>query len=239
MNLYTIHILFLGIAFFQTLFIFVQWLFFRREEYLFYIAYITAIIFFILFRINDALPHPAVTIPEWLRRITYQPLGIFSYWMYLCFARSFLNLKNTQPRVYTYVSRMETVMLVFIAVCIVLAPFRLQTEYLALLYFVGYIVMLYFCIPAFVLMLRQKDILNNFLVFGCFFYVAGGFSGMVFNYALNKFSSNNLSVFFGVEIGILLELLLLNTGFMLKNRILQHQVLGGQSKILSERKMDW
>ena len=239
MSLYTLHSLFLGIAFFQTLFIFVQWLFFRREEYLFYIAYITAIIFFILFRINDALPHPAVTLPEWLRRITYQPLGIFSYWMYLCFARSFLNLKNTQPRVYTYVSRLETVMLVFIAVCIVLAPFRLQTEYLALLYFIGYIAMLFFCIPSFVLMLRQKDILNNFLVFGCFFYVAGGFSGMVFNYALNKFGSNNLNVFFGVEIGILLELLLLNTGFMLKNRILQHQVLGGQSKILSERKMDW
>jgi 7TM diverse intracellular signalling len=234
----TLHFLFLGIAFFQTLFIFIQWIFFRREEYLLYIAYINAIIFFILFRINDALPDPFVSLPVWLKRLTYQPLGIFSYWMYLCFARSFLNLKNSQPDVNNYIRRLEYVMVGFMIGCIVLIPFNISTEHLAVIYFIGYILMLLFSIPAFVLMLRQKDLLNNFLVIGCLLYVAGGFTGMLFNYFLNKFSSNNLNVFFGVEIGILLELLLLNTGFLLKNRILQQQVLKGQSKILNDQKTE-
>jgi hypothetical protein len=41
-------------------------------------------------------------------------------------------------------------------------------------------------------------------------------------------------VLLGVEIGILAELLLLNTGFVLKNRILQLQVIQGQQKLLDQ-----
>ena len=44
----------------------------------------------------------------------------------------------------------------------------------------------------------------------------------------------NASILLGMEIGILAELLLLNTGFVLKNRILQQQVIQGQQKLLDQ-----
>ena len=44
----------------------------------------------------------------------------------------------------------------------------------------------------------------------------------------------NAGILLGMEIGILAELLLLNTGFVLKNRILQQQVIQGQQKLLDQ-----
>jgi hypothetical protein len=90
-------------------------------------------------------------------------------------------------------------------------------------------------IPIFILLVKQKYILNYFLLIGSLLYILGGTIGMVFNFIINDFSGTDLRVFFGIEIGILLELLLLNTGFMLKNKLLEQQVSKGQIKILRER----
>ena len=91
--------------------------------------------------------------------------------------------------------------------------------------------MLLVCVPLFVVMLQQRNVLNNFLVLGCICYVAGGFTGMLLNYLWYGFESKTTAVFVGVEVGILAELLLLNTGFMLKNRILAQQVEQAQQEM--------
>jgi hypothetical protein len=232
MNTFTLHILFLGIASFQALFMLIQWFFFKRKEYIFYIAYIISSIVFILCRINESSVPQLMVLPHWVNKVTYQPLGIFSYWMYLCFARSFLNVKKKQTKVYEYTFWLQGLFIGFMMLSFLLMPFEIDKKNLALVYLAGYIPMLLLSIPMFILMLRQKDMLNNFLVLGCFFYVAGGFTGMILNYTLNSFEGKKINIFFAVEIGILAELLLLNTGFLLKNKIMQQQALKGQQKIM-------
>jgi hypothetical protein len=234
-NSLTLHILFLGVAFFQILFIFIQWIFFKRNEYLFYIAYIASVILFILFRINETNNHQYLLLPEKLRRISYQPLGIFSYWMYLCFAIKFLNLEIVNSQLYKYMKLVEKSLIIFILFCVILIPFEINKSLLSKLYLTGYSILLVLSIPIFLLLLRQKYILHYFLIFGCLLYVLGGTIGMLFNFMINSFNGTDLRVFYGIEIGILGELLLLNTGFMLKNRILDQQVSKGQIKLLREQ----
>ncbi len=235
MNSLTLHILFLGVAFFQILFIFIQWIFFKRNEDLFYIAYIASVILFILFRINETYNHQYLLLPEKLRRISYQPLGIFSYWMYLCFAIKFLNLEIVNSQLYKYIKLVEKSLIIFILFCVILIPFEINKSLLSRLYLTGYSILLVLSIPIFILLVKQKYILNYFLLIGSLLYILGGTIGMVFNFIINDFSGTDLRVFFGIEIGILLELLLLNTGFMLKNKLLEQQVSKGQIKILRER----
>ena len=201
MSIITIHILFLGIAFFQSIFIFVQWLFFRRREYLYYIAYIVSVIFFIYFRINKKIDSNWFYVPHWIEIITYQPLGIFGYWMYLRFAREFLNIKKTNPNLHVIINILEYVMIFFIIMFVALIPFHLNDINISRFYLVGYISLLAFAIPIFLIILREKDVLNIFLVAGCLLYVTGGCVGMAFNYFLNNFNGSNTIVFLGLEIG--------------------------------------
>ncbi len=129
----------------------------------------------------------------------------------------------------------EKSLIIFILFCVILIPFEINKSLLSKLYLTGYSILLVLSIPIFLLLLRQKYILHYFLIFGCLLYVLGGTIGMLFNFMINSFNGTDLRVFYGIEIGILGELLLLNTGFMLKNRILDQQVSKGQIKLLREQ----
>lgn len=232
------HILFLGIAFFQMLFMGIQWAVFRRREYLFYIAYIFCASLYALFRVHAATGLLHINIHPLLAELLNQPLAILSYWMYVCFAREFLNLKKLQPRVYAYSRLVEMVFVVFILGKGFSIPFNLPYSTTVYIYLVSTMLMLVFAIPMIVLMLRQKNVLNNFLVMGSLCYVAGGVTGMVLGVFLPGMGKNNINVLYGIETGVLAELLLLNTGFMLKNKILQQQVIRGQQQIMEQLMKD-
>lgn len=234
MKALTPHIIFIGIACLQVVFMLTQWFIYKRNEYLLYIAYVLSIVLFVLCRVNEAFTPPSFAMPDWLSKLSYQPLGIFSYWMYLKFARSFLSLKRTQPKVFKYTKWLEWLFVFFILMVLALNFFNIPKGFFAIIYFTFYIAMLLLSIPMFVLMLMQKNLLNNFLVFGCLCYVLGGFVGTFVNSTTNSLQNKNLYVFLCIEVGIVLELLLLNTGFMLKNRILQQQALKGQQKIMQQ-----
>jgi hypothetical protein len=231
----TWHILFLGIAFFQMIFMLVQWVLFRRKEYLFYIAYILFAGSCIMFRVNAADGFLNVQLPKWLQELLRQPLAILSYYMYLLFARYFLSLKTVQPKVYRYSRVIEVVFVAYFITIICSIPFQIPYQVSGIVYKTMIIIVLCFVIPMAVLMLRQKDVLNNFLVVGSLCYIGGGVISMLLFLLMPPSSvHSNLTVLMGLEIGVLIELLLLNTGFALKNRILQQQVIKGQQKIMQQ-----
>lgn len=226
-----IHLVFLGVILFQALFILVQWFFFRRKEHLYYIAYIVSIGLFILCRVLTVTSPPIVEMPVWMQQLSYQPLGMFSYWMYLRFARTFLNIKASQPMVHKLLQPLELVLVGFMILCLLLLILGVNIAAVKQYMLACYLVMVVLVIPVFVVMLRQRNILNNFLVIGCICYVSGGFTGMLLNYLWYGYETKSTVVFLGVEAGILTELLLLNTGFMLKNRILAQQVEQAKQKL--------
>jgi hypothetical protein len=230
----TWHILFIGIAFFQLLFMGVQWVLFRRKEYLFYIGYIFFACAYILFRVNNATGFLGLHLHPWVQEFLDQPLAVLSYYMYLLFTRHFLSLKTLQPKVYRYSLIIEAIFIVFLLGKLGSIPFNLPHTVSAYVYMVSVLVMAAFVVPMIVLMLKQKNILNNFLVWGSAFYIGGGVIGMLSAMLMLNLGKNSLTVLLGVEIGILAELLLLNTGFALKNRILQQQVIQGQQKMMEQ-----
>lgn len=228
------HILFLGIAFFQMLFMGIQWAVFRRREYIFYIAYIFCVSLYALLRVHAATGILEIQLHPWLAELLNQPLAIVSYWLYVCFARTFLNLKNMQPGAYRYSRVVEALFVIFILGKSFSIPFNLPYTAAVYIYMVSTLLMVSFAIPMIVQMLRQKNVLNNFLVTGSLCYVAGGLTGMFMGIFLPGMGKNNINVLYGIEIGVLAELLLLNTGFMLKNKILQQQVIKGQQQIMQQ-----
>ena len=44
----------------------------------------------------------------------------------------------------------------------------------------------------------------------------------------------NLLVYAGIEVGVFIEMILLNIGFLLKNKILNQQVIKAQAKIIKQ-----
>ncbi len=228
------HILFLGIAFFQLLFMGVQWFLFGRKEYLYYIGYIFFASLYILFRVHAATGLLGITVHPWLEEWLDQPMAILSYYMYLLFTRHFLSLKYLQPKVYRYSLAVEIIFLVFIIGKSLSIPFGLSYQVSAYLYMGAVIFMAAPVVPMVILMLKQKNVLNNFLVLGSVCYIGGGVSGVLAAVLQPGGESGNLAILLGVEVGILAELLLLNTGFVLKNKILQQQVIQGQQKLLDQ-----
>jgi 7TM diverse intracellular signalling len=228
------HFLMLGIAFFQMLFMIIQWFVFKRREYFFYIAYIFSASLYILFRVNDATHFLNITLPPMLDELLDQPLVVLSYWMYVRFGKYFLNLSKLQPSVFKYSRILEIFFAVFIIAKCISIPFGISNMLSSTIYTIAVSIMTIVSVPMFVLMLKQKNLLNNFLVMGSLFYVVGGVVGMYVSISLPNIGKGNHMVFLGLEIGVLAELLLLNTGFMLKNKILQQQVIQGQQKILDQ-----
>jgi hypothetical protein len=212
----------------------VQWLLFRRREYLFYIGYIFFACVYILFRINSATDFLGLRLHRWVQELLDQPIAVLSYYMYLLFTRHFLSLQTLQPKAYRYSLVIETIFVVFLIGKMVSIPMGLSHTVSAYSYMFSVLIMAAFVVPMIVLMLRQKNILNNFLVMGSAFYIGGGVVGMISAMLLPNKGENSLTILLGVEIGILAELLLLNTGFVLKNRILQQQVIHGQQKIMEQ-----
>jgi 7TM diverse intracellular signalling len=228
------HLLILGVASFQILFMLIQWAVFRRREYFFYIAYILSASVCILFRVNEATGLLGVTFPKWINEIMNQPLAICSYWMYVLFGRYFLNIPKLQPKVYKLSRKLEVMFAAFIILKCISIPFNLSYQASAIIYLIAVLIMATAAVPMFVLMLKQKNMLNNFLVLGSLLYVAGGVIGVIIGAMLHNRGEGNQYVYLGLEIGVLLELLLLNTGFALKNKILQQQVMQGQQKIIDK-----
>lgn len=230
----TWHILFIGIAFFQLLFMTVQGLMFRRKEYLFYITYIFFACLYIFFRVDTVAGISGFRLHPWMNELLDQPVAVLSYYMYLLFTRHFLNLKTLQPKVYKYSQVIEVVFIVFLVVKMASIPLQLPHRLSAYTYMAVVLLAAALVVPMVILMLRQRNILNNFLVLGSVCYIGGGVAGMLAALFLPDTGKNNLLVLVGMESGILAELLLLNTGFALKNKILQQQVIQGQQKIMEQ-----
>lgn len=232
------HILFLGIAFFQMLFMGIQWAVFRRKEYVFYISYIASVSLYILFRLQSATGLMDLQWHPYLLELFDQPMIVFSYWMYVSFAETFLNVKKNNPAVYRYSRLLRMIFLLFVCIKSISIPLNFSEAFKANSYAVAAVIMLCFAVPLVVSLIRRKDILNNFLLWGSLSFITGGIAGLICSLLMPAYGKSNTVILLGVEIGVLVELLLLNTGFMLKNKILQQQVIRGQQQIMEQLMKD-
>ena len=187
---------------------------------------------FIALRVNNVIQIlPFKLSPLW-NEVTDQPLIVFAIWMYIRFGYHFLNLKQLQPKVYVYATRLEYGFAGYFFIKFLLIPLKLNYYTSSLIYLIVTVILVTLAIFVIVGLLRQKNLLNNFLVSGSLCITLGGGSGPILGIFLPNMGEGSLLVYYPFEVAVLIELFLLNTGFAMKNKILQQQVIKAQQEII-------
>ncbi|MES2774930.1 MAG: 7TM diverse intracellular signaling domain-containing protein [Bacteroidota bacterium] len=229
-----LHLLLVGTMLYQSFFMMVQWYIHRRREYLYYVAYILSCSFFLIFRLDKTLGFLPFHITGAWDEMIDRPLIIFALWMYIRFGQFFLQLKELQPKVYGYAVKLEWVFAGFVALTILLIPLKLPGLLASIIYLAAVLLLALLGGVVIFRLLRQKNLLNNYLVLGSLCITVGGVAGPIIALFLPQMGDGGLVVYTGLEIGILIELLLLNTGLVVKNKMMQQQVINTQQLLIAE-----
>lgn len=211
---------------------FCQWMLFKRKDYLYYMLYVFTCGLFIAFRVNNAIQIFPFKLSPILNNLTDQPLACFAIWMYIRFSYHFLNLKQLQPKVYTAAKRLEYGFSIFVGVKIITLPLKLSYYTSSVIYLLVIGILVSLATILIIRLLKQKNLLNNFLVSGSLCITIGGGLGPIMALFLPNMGEGNLIIYYPFEITILIEFILLTTGFSLKNKILQQQVIKAQQEII-------
>src|SRR5687768_868039 len=100
--------IFVAIVVFQVAYIFLQWLYLKRVEYLYYIAYMLASVWYALSEFEALFSRPLFShiLPDYHFYVRHL-LPMITLFLYYRFARTFLNLPITRPVLNMWVERME------------------------------------------------------------------------------------------------------------------------------------
>lgn len=226
------HILFLGICVFQLIFMLLQWILFRRPDYLYYMAYVLLCGVFIALRVNNVIQILPFKLSPFWNEITDQPIIVLAIWMYIRFGYQFLNLRQLQPKVYVAVKRLEYVFAAYLVIKLFLLPLQLNNNTASIIYLLAVFIFVTMAIMVIFKLLKQKNLLNNFLVSGSLCITIGGGIGPILGLFLPNMGQGSLLIYYSLEIALVIEFLLLTTGFAMKNKILQQQVIKAQQKII-------
>lgn len=220
--------------FYQAVFMLVQWRIFLRREYLYYITYILANTAFFIFRLDKSLQFLPLHLTGVADEYLDQPLVIFAFLMYIRFGSYFLQLRETQQRVYIAAKRLELFFIGFIILKCILIPIHLPKLVSAYFYLAAVLLLTILALPVIIRLLRQKNLLNNFLVMGALCITVGGVMGPIVALFLPNMGDGKVIVHLGLEIGILLELLLLNTGLVIKGKLAQQRIINSQEYLIKQ-----
>jgi hypothetical protein len=80
-------------------------------------------------------------------------------------------------------------------------------------------------------LLMQKNLLNIFWYLAAYNTI-GCSCGLILGFFLPNMGEGSLLIYYPFELAVLIEFFLLNTGFSIKNKILQQQVIKAQQEII-------
>jgi signal transduction histidine kinase len=234
-----LHALLIGTMCYQFIFMLLQWYVFRRKDYLYYITYMGCTLLFLLIRIDANSPFLPVHISGMLEEYLDQPLIIFAFWMYVRFGYHFLDLKADQPSIYKAALRLEWVFITYVVIKCIMIPFGLSPKLSSYIYLSVTLLIGSLAAPLLYKLLRQRNLLNNFLVVGGVCVTLGGLAGTIYALCTGTLGEKGAAVYVGLELAVLIELLLLNTGLVIKNKRIQQEVIDTQRELIGQlRKTD-
>jgi sensor histidine kinase YesM len=228
------HLLFIGITFFQAIFILVQYTIYKRSEYQFYFLYILSITIYLYISLEQQIgfTHMHTSYPQ-LVRILNIPLMMFAFWMYILFGKKFIEPHYVEKiKRYVYWIERTFVSAIIVNVCII--PFHLSDNTINYIFLpLAFLVFIQGMIIFFKLYF-QKDPLNNFLLAGGFLIAVGGITGPILSLFLPNMGLGNPLIYYALEASVLCELLLLNTGLVYKTIFIQKKVNTAQQLFFEE-----
>jgi signal transduction histidine kinase len=230
--------LFIGITSFQFGFVLFQWYCFRRKEYVYYLLYILAIIiYFLLLYLSDENHYIHIVNNSWNILYIEKSISFLAYGFYVCFAQLFLNLPQLHPRLNRFVRLIEVIIFCY---CII-NPFSLlitsNFEVHAKIYSIVFtLVFIYSMFITSYFLFFQKKMLSRFLVIAGTWIFVGTFVSMVVGWHNNDPLLANPNHMLFLQLGVLMELFILNSCLVYKVKMIQDEVITSHQIAIKELK---
>jgi signal transduction histidine kinase len=229
-----LHAIIFGAIFFQVIYVFMQWLFFRRKEFINYILYVSL---FLLFLYAYYEPQLGITNffdnnKEKIKTFT-RIEGMLIFYSYVVFTRYFTDVKYLNPKIELQLKNIEKFLLIGFVSQIFFALICTNNNYREFFSWVFFIPGFFWAIKVGIRLLGLKSKLNNFIIIGSLFAITGSFTqAIIDNYSyffLNNYHTGSLIM----EIGFVMEFIFLNLGFLYKTKQLQMQQIAERDTLLN------
>ncbi|HMO61261.1 MAG TPA: histidine kinase [Ferruginibacter sp.] len=229
-----VHTLLLSIALFQAVFILIQYIIFKRKEYLYYILYILCISTYIYncLEIQINLTGYSLAYP-YLQRLLDVPMLALAFYLYVHFGSRFLDITPARKAylpVIIFKAFVLTVMVAFAA----FVPLGIDMATANVVFMVCSPFMFGVAVWILYVLYNEGGALDYFVIGGGLMIALGGISGIVVAATSRQLGIGNPAVYYPMEIAVLLELLLLNTGLIFKSRLLEKNVIQSQQQLIDE-----
>jgi signal transduction histidine kinase len=212
-------LMFEAILAFQIVYILLQWFYIRRDEYLWYVAYMLGmslygLILYELIPDIDLFGGKIINVRDTLDKV----IPILSFYFYFRFARAFIGMHECFPQLNTWIIRLEILLLCYVFTDLIWKFIGQQSQSGELLFrllscilFIGSLVL----IIAFV---KKKMRLSYFLVFGATIILLGNFGAMWMMVRQSMGLSVPFDPFLINSVAIIIDLLAFTTGLSYKAR---------------------
>jgi len=210
----------LGLLLFQVLYSLVQWYFFRRKEYLYYAAYsITVGIYFFLKYNSGADEIVRIGSFSFNELMVDKTILFIAFYFYIEFAFLFLINTSTGTRLYKTVTVIKNSMLAYaiiiFAVTVMYKDFSVSIRINFFVSAVSYLA----CMGVLYFIIKKKIILGPFLAAGSLIVALGALLSVILGYADPYSGIGNRNVIIYFQAGVILELIILNTGLVYKTKL--------------------
>jgi signal transduction histidine kinase len=214
----------IGIIFFQIIYMIMQWYFFKRKEFLYYILYLVLFVFFLY-----AFYEPQIGFTNFfggdlenIKSFT-RIEGLLIFWSYVVFTRFFTDADLQYPSLHKAMENLEHFLLLGVVLQILFLVISTNPNHKELFSWLFFIPGFFYAFYIGFRLLQYKVKLNSFIIIGSLFAISGSFvQAIVDNYAYffgNNYHSSSLIM----ELGFIFEFVFLNIGFMYKTKVLQQQ----------------
>jgi signal transduction histidine kinase len=212
--------LILGLLMFQVLYSLVQWYFFRRPEYPYYAAYSILVGLYFLLKYNssaDEMIH--IGSFSFNELLVDKSIMFIAFYCYIEFAKLFLINIVTHTRLYKVVTFVSRFMLVYAIVnFIALSATKDYSSSIKVNFILSFILYFLFMTVLF-MVIKRKIILGKFLVLGSLFMALGAILSVIFGFSTFNHALGNRDAIIFFQVGVILELICLNTGLIYKTKL--------------------
>jgi signal transduction histidine kinase len=211
---------------------------FKRVEYIYYIVYIFAIGFFLYFQQEAQFGFTAITKDNPIvKNLLAAPLILLAFATYIQFGQKFLEV-NIEQKVFRIIKFLKYFLFFETALFFVLIACNVPRNVQDFVFDCTVPVLFVLSIWIIIVLLKEKNVLNNFLIAGALFITVGGTIGSMINLFGNTVNGNNPNVMLPLEIAVFFELILLNTGLIYKTRLIEKNVVESQQQLIEEYKLN-
>ena len=234
-----IQMLFQGFLLCQLIYVLFQWLIIRRQEYLFYLFYMTLIAAYFLSK-QESLFGFKLLFTRWplLKIYLGKTLLILPYYVYFRFVRSFLDIPRDYPRLNVWIIRLEYFLLAYAMFDFLFILLTFNRGLQTILYTIVFSLIFLISLGFVVFLVRYRQPLVYFILAGSLVVATGHILGLVFSYLeIERHLDLGVpDIFVFPQTGIVLEILCFTGGLSYKSRKIEQEKITGQEKLIEQLK---